>query len=170
MSIPFFTKGQLYDLVRERTKCHEEPFSPKPRTVHDGKKLSFISDIRLFFKEVELTQVSDRHNVQWIIEFADIEKPLTLKAKILVDRERVVGIDPNKAPVSYRYDNSTRKRYAYHQNVIRYDANEKRLEDPHQELKVDEHFTDIYKFAKWVADTWNIEYWKEKELLDECHR
>lgn len=157
-STKYLTRNQLYEAIRERRKNHGNiPFSPSKKKNHDGRNIERNSELRLYFNDKELHPYTKDQKLLWNVFIYDINRPLTMEATLLLNNNRVASLDPNVAPVSYKYDRSTVTKGAYHMNIISFDesGNMKNLHiDLSQYRKL---FSDIFLFAKESAKIWNID-------------
>ena len=92
-----------------------------------------------------------------------------MAAKFFMNSQRIRGIDYEGAPKSFKFDNSTRKTFYWHENQYYYEDNT--LVNRHVPLNPQgwNNGTNLAKLVYKSAKHWNIKTWSDKEdypLLD----
>lgn len=145
------------DCILNNDKTHGESFEPLERNdgpVEFEDQLSFINDDKLN------EEFSD-DSIIWNVRQVKAGHPETTSSRILLNRQRVVGIDPNPARISYIFRKDTIRCGAYHEN--RYSFNRKGvLDKTHVDLKDWTEYNNINEFADKVPERWKIEKWSER--------
>jgi hypothetical protein len=147
-----YSSSVLYGFVREPKRI-----SPGKLIFNDIKAL----DLTVIGKEARIPLEYESGRVailEWILKAARIDDPTTYKSSLLIDSQRIRGID---------YFPTERKKFfkvhiprGWHENVI--DPNTG--DDRHEPLDLGV-VSDFEDFCRKVAKYWNIDYQTEGTLL-----
>jgi hypothetical protein len=106
---------------------------------------------------VTLEMASFSGNLEWIVKAGRVEQPATYVAVLILDGERIRGID--YSPIEQRKFYKITIPKGWHQNV----RNPNTLENRHEALTID--VLHLHDFCDKVAKLWHIDYEREGYLL-----
>ncbi|MFA6566734.1 MAG: hypothetical protein WCS96_00840 [Victivallales bacterium] len=152
-------KNKLIDIAVVGRKTHSDALDF--RKIKYENHTGYDRTIELSFLDPVANNDFGHHKIEWNITQTDIEYPETMSARLLLDRERIRGIDYNKAPINYKFDVSKTKPIGFHENVISLNRDGLTV-NTHISLTDWTLYDNIYNFATSTAERWNIDTWREK--------
>ncbi len=156
---PADQRNQILQTFVEQPKSHAESreFSKSGHGLSTSITLAFVDDA--------VSRRMPLLPLVWNVRQATPSVHQSLSGRLLLDGNRIRGVDRENVPRSYKFTKETVSEAFWHENILSFDR-KGILQNQHASL-VDWHASyTADQFAVKTAERWNIQTWREQEDLD----
>jgi hypothetical protein len=157
--VAMITEKQLDRIISEgkTPKSAFEPFI-------DKKSGKIVYEETLLFDDESVHDDFDGFDFTWNVTQSEPDHCETASSRILMNKHRIIGIDPILVKNNFKFDKDKSVSPGYHENKIF--TNRKGVENnSHLALDGWTEYYSIDEFAERVAKRWAINHWTEKLKL-----